>query len=257
VPRAIAINVAANTTLPGFRGPLRPDGSFEYVPIPEREPTDDPVPTYADLNLGIEVPADLRDRRVHLDPCFRGQYGCPEYTYGDEHGVKAGPLSTLSAGDWLLFYATLEPGVAGRNPPGLGGPTPGDAQRPDWAAPEWGAYLIGAFRLGVDAVSGEEFATLDPAERERFESNAHRKRSTPDAEVLVYGDPEESRLFERAIPLSTRSAGADANRLVTDLSADSGKGPWWRRPLRFDPDATAELLGIVEDRRYDDCLSAR
>ncbi|MEF8856839.1 MAG: hypothetical protein V5A16_05395, partial [Haloplanus sp.] len=42
--RAVAINVGANTTLPGFRGPVRPDGRFAYVPIPEREPTADPVP---------------------------------------------------------------------------------------------------------------------------------------------------------------------------------------------------------------------
>ena len=54
-------------------------------------------------------------------------------------------------------------------------------------------------------------------------------------------------LFDRAVPLSAPSGGTDANRLVTDLSADSGKGPWWRRPLRFDADATAELFAAVED----------
>jgi hypothetical protein len=32
---------------------------------------------------------------------------------------------------------------------------------------------------------------------------------------------------------------------VTDLSSDSGAGPWWRRPLRFDAAATAELRSIV------------
>jgi hypothetical protein len=254
VSRAIAINVGANTSLPGFRGPLWPDGSFEYVPIPEREPTDDPVPTYAELELAVDVPEDILERRVHLDPCFRGQYGCPEYTYGDEHGVKAGPLSSLSAGDWLLFYATLEPALEGEDPPSLDGSAPSASVRPDWAAPEWGTYLIGAFRLGVDAVSGQEFAALPRSERERFASNAHRKRADPDAEVLVYGDPDHSRLFERAIPLSTRSAGGDANRVVTELSGDSGKGPWWRRPLRFGADATAELLSIVDEKRYDDCF---
>ena len=49
--RALAINVAANTNLPGVRGPIYPDGSFVYLPIPEREPlaADADVPTYADL----------------------------------------------------------------------------------------------------------------------------------------------------------------------------------------------------------------
>jgi len=46
--------------------------------------------------------------------------------------------------------------------------------------------------------------------------------------------------------LSTPEAGADANRLVTELSSDSGKGPWWRRPMAFDAAATARLLDRIE-----------
>jgi hypothetical protein len=254
VPEAIAINVGANTTLPGFRAPLYPDGSFEYVPIPEREPTDRPVPTYADLPVAVDLPGDLLDRRVHLDPCFREYAGCPAYTYGDEHGVKAGPIASLEAGDWLLFYATLDATREGANPPSLGGPTPGADDHPDWVPPDWGAYLVGAFRLDPAPVTGEEYAAMNAAARARYASNAHCKRATFDARVLATGDPDESRLFDRAVPLSSPTAGSDPNRLVTDLSADSGRGPWWRRPLRFDPAATDELLGIVArgpDRAFD------
>ncbi|HKL30341.1 MAG TPA: hypothetical protein VJ898_13875 [Natrialbaceae archaeon] len=223
----VAINVGANTTLPGVRGPIYPDGRFRYVPIPEREPIDDPAPTYADLDLPVEVPDEYRDRPVHLDPEFEGYPHCRAYTYGDEHGVKAGPLSALSAGDHVFFYATLS--------------TRGDDPA-DWIAPKWGAYLIGHFRLGMDPVTGEDYETLDPADREKFANNAHVKRETFDARVLLWGDPEESALYDRAVPLSNPSGGADANRLVTDLSADSGKGPWWRRPLRFDADGVEALL---------------
>lgn len=46
------------------------------------------------------------------------------------------------------------------------------------------------------------------------------------------------------MPLSSEQ-GSDPDRIVTELSADSGKGPWWRRPLRFDPEATEELLGLA------------
>jgi hypothetical protein len=252
VARAIAINVGANTTLPGFRGPVRPDGSFEYAPIPEREPVAPgrQVPTYADLDLSISVPPDLRDRPVHLDPAFRGYADSPEYTYGDEHGVKAGPISTLERGDFLLFYATLEP-ATGTDPPSLGGDPPDDP--PDWMAPEWGAYLIGAFRLDADPYTGA-YADLPARDRERLADNAHAKRRDVDAEVLVYGDPDDSRLFDRAIPLSSRTAGSDANRVVTDLSGDSGKGPWWRRPLRFDAGATGELLEILEEEATGECF---
>ena len=227
--RAVAINVAANTQLPGVRGPVYPDGRFEYVPIPEREPTraDVDVPTYADLELETDLPEELLDRRVHFDPEFP-EAGGRRYTYGDEHGVKAGPLSALTPGDWLLFYATLT--------------THGEPA--DWQPPEWGAYLVGRFRVAT-VLTGEEYRAASDRERQPFRTNAHVKREQFDARVLVLGDPAESALLERGLPLSAPDAGATANGLVTDLSSDSGKGPWWRRPLRYDPEAAAELLGTA------------
>jgi hypothetical protein len=233
MPRAVAINVGANTTLPGFRGPIRPDRRFAYVPIPEREPTAGSVPTYGDLSFPLDVDvSDVADRRVHLDPEFDGAYGSTAYTYGDEHGVKAGPLSELAPGDSLFFYATLSL----RGDPTL---TPG-------LPPDWGAYLIGEFRVDR-AVTGGRYRSLPPDERERFASNAHLTRSEFDARVLVAGG-EDSRLFDRAVPLSAPEAGATAGPLVTDLSSDSGNGPWWRRVLRYDADATERLRAVVDAR---------
>ena len=230
--QTIAINVAANTTLPGFRGPIYPDGSFVYVPIPEREPTDDPVPTYGELGLLDAVPFEtdpaLADRRVHFDPEFAGYRGREHYTYGDEHGVKARPLSELGPGDRLLFYATLT----------THDPAEWDGPCVDWRPPEWGAYVIGEFVVG-EVVSGA--ALGDPADLPGWTaSNAHVARETADAEVFVRGT-EASRLFDRAVPLSTPTAGADANPLVTGLSNDSGRGPWWRRVLRYDTTASERL----------------
>lgn len=235
--RAVAINVAANTNLPGRRGPVYPDGSFVYVPIPEREPTADPVPTYADLGLAGYVPDDAVDLPVHRDPEFAGVHGGEAYTYGDPYGVKAGPISALDPGDSLLFYATLS--VTERADP------PAEASRAGWLPPEWGCFLIGEFRV-AEVLTGEGYRAADGATRERFASNAHARRETFDARVLVRGDPDGSRLFDRAVPLSTPAGGAEANRLVAGLSADSGKGPWWRRVLRYDPDATAELRELLE-----------
>jgi hypothetical protein len=237
VPRSIAINVGANTNLPGFRGPVYPDGSFEYVPIPEREPTAEPVPTYADLDLAYPVPDDALETPVHLDPAFAGYAGCDRYTYGDEHGVKAGPLSELDPGDYLLFYATL---TTHEEPPGASRPV---GERVGWVAPDWGAYLVGHFRV-ARAVTGEEYRDLPAADRTAFAGNAHLRRATFDAEVLVAGD-DGSRLYDRAVPLSAPTAGATANRLVTDLSNDSGRGPWWRRRFWYDEAATAELLRLA------------
>jgi len=227
--RSVAINVAANTNEPGFRGPLYPDGTFEYIPIPESEPTDEAVPTYADLGIETDV-SGVADRPVHFDPEFP-EAGGQRYTYGDEHGVKAGPLSDLSAGDYLFFYATLS--------------TVGDA--PAWAPPRWGAHLIGHFRLAREPVTGEGYRDLPADERAVFDSNAHVKRREFDARVLLLGDPDDSRLYETVVPLSTPDGGTTANSLVTDRSSDSGKGPWWRRPMRFDDSGTDTLLGLVDD----------
>ena len=259
-PRAVAVNVAANTNQPGFRGPVYPDGSFAYVPIPEsavtvareRFPVDEPLPTYGDLDLPFAVPTDLRETPVHMDPEFPGVHGRERATYGDPHGVKAGRIAGLEPGDWLFFYATLSLRPHGWSGPGAAEPAGGDDPRADDdLAPDWGAYLFAGTRVervlavGTDggnaapAVDRDAAAALAP-------TNAHLKRDPFDARVVVAGDPDASGLFERVVPLSTPEAGADANRLVTALSSDSGKGPWWRRPMAFDADATATLLSRIE-----------
>ncbi len=226
--RSVAINVGANTNEPGFRGPIFADGRFEYVPIPESESTrpDASVPTYADLDLDTDV-GSVAETPVHLDPTFAGVHGSTSYTYGDPHGVKARPLLELGAGDYVFFYATLstvEDDSAG------------------WIAPEWGAYVIGQFRLASDPLDPTD--GLTEPQRNRFEWNAHLKRDPFDAMVLLEGDADGSALYDVAVPLSRPTAGVDANRLVTELSSDSGKGPWWRRPMRFDQDGTETLLEI-------------
>jgi hypothetical protein len=224
--RAVAVNVGANTNEPGFRGPVDPDGGFEFVPIPESEPADDP-PTYGDL--GVEIPPDLGDVPVHLDPEFAEYPRCERYTYGDPWPAKAGPLLELEAGDLALFYATLAPRGEGH---------------PDWVTPEWGAYVVGVFELARDPLSGEAYRELPPAERRPFRNNAHVRRREFDARVLLLGS-DDSRLLDVAVPLSDER-GVDANPVVTDLSADSGRGPWWRRPLRFEGESARRLAGLLE-----------
>ncbi|MDZ7701373.1 MAG: hypothetical protein U5J98_04515 [Halobacteriales archaeon] len=231
-PRAVAVNVGANTNEPGFRGPIYPDGSFEFVPIPEDAPTREPVPTYGELPLSIDIPEALRDTPTHFDPEFAGFGPGDAYTYGDPYGVKARPLLDLDAGDRVYFYATLDPA--------------GEGAREPWLVDGWGAYLVGRFVLARDPIPGEAYPELPPAEQAAFATNAHVKRDPFDAAVLLEGDPEGSGLLDRAVPLSAPDAGVSPNRIVTELSADSGAGPWWRRPLRFDAAATAELVGLED-----------
>jgi len=263
MPKSIAINVAANTNLPGVRGPIYPDGRFVYLPIPEREPlaAAADVPTYADLcgeldPLPFDFSADTLSKPVHLDPAFEGYPFCSTYTYGDEHAVKAGPLSKLSPGDSLFFYATLSTheqpteatpdGDTGSAPVEASGVDTAEGDAVDWVAPEWGAYLIGEFRVAT-VLDAEQCASLSLSATNAawVATNAHAARRQFDAEVIVCGT-SRSRLFEHAVPLSSADAGATANRLVTDLSNDSGRGPWWRRRLWFDEQATARIRASID-----------
>ncbi|MFB6111054.1 MAG: hypothetical protein ABEJ35_00795 [Halobacteriaceae archaeon] len=225
--RAVAINVGANTNAPGVRGPVFPDGSAEFVPIPETEPTVEPPPTYAELELRTTVPEPSQP--VHLDPEFAEYPHCERYSYGDPWGVKARPLRELAAGDWVFFYATLEPRGEGH---------------PSWVLDEWGAYIIGRFRLAIDPVHGEAYTELPADTKARFANNAHVRRDPFDAAVLLAGEPDASGILDRVVPLSA-GPGTAANAVVTALSDDSGEGPWWRRPLRFDAQSTARLRSVV------------
>lgn len=226
--QSVAINIGANTNEPGFRGPIFADGTFEYVPIPETAPVKAGVniPTYNDLTLSIDV-TEVASRPVHLDPTFLGVHGSIAYTYGDPFGVKAQPILALSRGDILFFYATL---------------TTHGRPKYDWITDDWGAYIIGAFRVGSDPLSGEEFQSLPRWKKERYLTNAHLKRQSFDAAVMVYGNPDTSFQLSKAIPLSSSDTGTKPNSIVTALSTDSGKGPWWRRPLKFGHTATATLF---------------
>lgn len=204
------------------------DGQFEYVPIPEREPVDGDVPTYADLP--VEVPARLAAEPVHLDPSFAEYPPAAHYTYGDEHAVKAAPLADLEAGDHVWFYASLEP----------------EGPDPVWSPSGWAACVIGEFRLAIDPVEPADRHRLPPRWRRVVESNAHFDRRRPDARVIAVGDPAGSRLLERAVPLSDPAGGTVPNDLVTVHSTDSGAGPWWRRPLRFDPVGAAAMRRAID-----------
>ncbi|GAA0225832.1 hypothetical protein ACFFQF_10525 [Haladaptatus pallidirubidus] len=240
MPRAVAINVAANTNQPGVRGPVFSDGSFEYVPIPEPEPTSRDVPTYADLGLSVELPNGADELPVHLDPEFAEYPCCERYTYGDPFGVKARPLLELDEDDYVFFYATLSTAEESERRVG--------ESKHEWIAPDWGAYIIGQFRLAREPISGAEFAELGEGTQEVFANNAHLKREAFDAEVLLEGSKNGSGLYETAVPMSSSEAGAEANWVVTELSSDSGKGPWWRRPMKFGGDGVAEILGLREHR---------
>ena len=188
--KALLLRVGLDLGTGGALGPIYPDGTFEYVPIPETVPSNCPF-TYATLPgrhvsaLAEMLPARLAKLHPHIDPDFKN------YTYGDALPRKRRQLLRLNPGDLLVFYAGLAP------------EPPVDRRR---------LFAVGYFR--VRHVHHLRAADIGQAKLVRhFGETAHILRRKRDEELaLVEGEPAECVSFERALPL-----GDECDRLFPDL----------------------------------------
>jgi hypothetical protein len=96
--------VGIDTGCGGALAPLFPDGSFEYIPIPEGQVTVEgrgvrfcDLPARSGGSIARFVPLRLRDGYAHHGPEFE------TFTYGDPTRNKRAQLQRLSSGDRLVF----------------------------------------------------------------------------------------------------------------------------------------------------------
>jgi hypothetical protein len=178
--KILLLRVGIDTGTGRSLGPIFEDGSFEYVPIPEGQPTTEKR-TFAHLRgrsramLKEFVHPRYRDSPIHEDPEFR------TFTYGDTIPRKVAQMRRLVPDDLLVFYAGLKP-VDGF-----------DKSR---------VFIIGYFKVKkVYDLSGRRKSTRMSVPR-AVRSNAHIKRKKPDKTlVVVKGYREESTLLSKASPL--------------------------------------------------------
>ena len=231
--KSVAINVGANGSSPGGRGPMYEDGSFRYVPITEAEEHDVSEPTYRELDLDDVRPASAHDTIAHFDPEFPDfDYG-ENYTYGDRHPVKTRYLNQLEKGDYLFFYGTFD----------FKGPRPEEY----WINPGWGGYVFGHFALKEDPITIDEYRGLPEEKQKLLRNNAHLRRKTQDDDLIfLIGDEDDSCLYDEPIPLSLPTDGLSGNEKSSYfLSRDDvniRSGFWYRGPLELGPEATEILL---------------
>jgi hypothetical protein len=209
--KALLLRVGIDTGSGGSRAPIFPDGSFEYIPIPEARATTE-TRTYARMvgrngkKLSDFVKSSLRDVVPHIDPEFE------TFTYGDPTRTKRAQLLALAPGDFLVFYAGLQP-VDGTDKPRL--------------------FIIGYFEVRSVHDLNHPFNS-DSAAEYQIDANAHMKRVAPDANlVIVKGRPESSRLLERALPLGNQDDDvlpALAGRIGYAGSLTRAVGHWIRDP---------------------------
>ncbi len=197
VRKALLPRVGMDRGTGGALGLIFPDGTFEYVPVPETAPTSG-AGTYATLpgrharSLASVLPARVAKLHPHIDPDFTAT------TYGDAAPRKRRQLLRLEPGDLLVFYTGLLP-------------------RPPDDRPK--LFAIGFFK--VNHVHDLTSRDLDqPLLRHRFGRTAHFLRRPRDRYLaLVEGEPTASQLFARAVPL-----GDGRDCLLRDLAGFGYEG---------------------------------
>lgn len=177
----VLLRVGIDSGTGGAHGALFPDGSFEYIPIPDGSGVDER--TYGNTvgrygrRLVELLPAPMRSRMatqsMHVDPEFA------TYTYGDPTAPKAG-LRRLQRGDLLMFYAGLQE---------VGG--------------EAALYLIGYFEVARAGLASD---FTDHELKVHFDANFHVRHPSVLGEqrqrlVLVQGGAG-SRLLSKAVKIS-------------------------------------------------------
>lgn len=208
----VLIRVGIDTGAGGIHGPLFADGTFEYIPIPDR---------FGENRAGVDLrtygtalgrkhrplidyfPARLRGRYkeqpIHFDPEFE------TFTYGDPSALKS-RLKTLNEGDLLVLYSGLE-GWDFHCDPAL--------------------YIIGFFSVacaGLPDQLAKRFGGI--GWRQHFSKNFHVLHRAvfedqKDRLVLVRGDPAKSRLLNRAVKISAvgnDSSGRPLHVLSPDMT---------------------------------------
>lgn len=199
--KSFAINVGVNTKWGGFRAPIFPNGSFEFIHIPwvDKYGMIDPPPTRYEVYRTYEsyIKPRLKDKYTHIleSPDF-----C-HCTYAST--VKEGRpapankhIFKLNPGeDYLFFYSTLN--FYGK-----------ESEKEDWINQKWGAYVVGLFKIdkiypGLKAVLADSAAKEAFKEYTWFKSLLKRGIVDDGGPPWVKGIREESGLLEKAIPLSS------------------------------------------------------
>ena len=164
----------------GCLAPIFKNGSFEYIPIPERCATWEDR-TYAHLSgsnnrsLADYLPTRLRNSIAHIDPEFE------TFTYGDPTRNKRRQLAKLVPGDLLIFYAGLE-SRDGIDMPRL--------------------FIVGYFAV-KQVYDFNKMPELEHAPvLQKLHNNAHTKRKYFDKGlVIIEGNPKNSKRLSKALPL--------------------------------------------------------
>ena len=189
---------ADKTFVPKFLSTIFENLSFIFVPIPSDphlEILEERI-TYSEFKWNNQdilsfIPPELSTRGIHNDPEYIScTYGSPKYNK-DEHGEKNySTLINLKQDDLLVFFAAFRKDGTLRK----GG-------KIDYET-IFGYYIFAYFI--IDQIVAYTSIESLREEQIRFISNSYHYIHKWKDQVIVVGNPEKSRLFEKAVLLSSR-----------------------------------------------------
>ena len=181
--KAMLLRVGIDKGTDGALAPIFSNGSFEYIPLSEKNSKTIEKKTFETTlgNTGIPfskyLPEKIKKRKLHLDPEF------VTFTYGDQTS-KRNYLLKLERNDYLVFYAGLTPY--------------------DNNVYEEALYIIGYLKV-------EEVIDFDKLNHNElmqsiklYKNNSHIKSQGFEKLVIIKGYDKTSKLLDKAILLSKR-----------------------------------------------------
>jgi hypothetical protein len=220
---ALLVRVGVDQSIGGgsWNGPVDcRTGEFVYVPIPEtheirpglQRPYVSLLPALS--RFGVELPAHLGARHMHLDPDFS------HLTYGDANQRAQQLQMQLSAGDLIVFYASLR-----------------DTHSKTLLYAIIGLFVVRDIRLAAGV------AEID------WDINAHSRRLPGPTDLIVCAKPGVSGRLRRCLPIGSYRNGAYRVRrdLLEKWGGLSVKDGWLQRSARLprfrEPERFSEWLG--------------
>jgi hypothetical protein len=180
--KAMLLRVGIDKGTDGALAPIFSNGSFEYIPLSEKNSKTIEKRTFETTHgdNGIPfskyLPEKIKNRKLHFDPEFE------TFTYGDQTS-KRNYLLKLEKNDYLVFYAGLTPY--------------------ENKVYEEALYIIGY--LEVEEVIN--FGKLNPNEQLKcitlYKNNSHIKFEGYEKLVIVKGN-KTSKLLDKAVLLSKK-----------------------------------------------------
>jgi len=184
--KALLLHIGADSTNLGHSSPEFEDGTFTFIPIPEKVQLC-VTKFYQDLGLAQYVSDNYRYKKAHIDPDFR------YLTYGEPKGsMRSKQVLKLLPGDMIIFVASLAWNGRLRE--------------------NMRKSIIGYFQVqaiveckirgkNLEIVSGNPISERTQA---RIRNNAHAKRTKDDFICLVGN--QNSRLLKHHVPITNRGA---------------------------------------------------